>query len=263
MADQRTIKNVPLQDLHGAPQVRFRPQDFSSAIWTHGYDAIFETAVRCPCQGTSGAPHPDCQNCHGFGYFFINQMRTKALITGLNRNTETVQWSPELIGTAAITVRAEDRDLMAYFNRVTLEKEYAIFTEMVLCRIMGNGDLATFLTYAPLEIQAVWRYDGPESPLVKLNPNEYSVSPDNPYAVRFLTGLMAGGTAISVLYKHRVEYHLIDLPHEVRASTGKNKKSGALERLEMPIQGIGRRTHLIDMRRPNYDGTGVINNDEF
>lgn len=263
MADQRTIKNVPKQNLYGAPQVRFRPNDFSAAIWTHSYDAIIETAVRCPCQGTSGAPHPDCQNCHGFGYFFINQFRTKALITGLNRSTENLQWSPELIGTAAITLRAEDRDLMAYFNRVTLEHEYAIFTEMILTRKMTNGDVAAFLTYAPIEVQSVWVYDGPDSPLKQLDKSEYGVSQDNPYCIQFQAGVIAENTSFSILYKHRVEYHIIDLPHEVRASAGKNKKSGAIERLEMPVQGIGRRTHLIDMRRPNYDGSGVIHNDDF
>lgn len=261
MAD-RIIQNVPKQDLYGQPQVKFRPDDFSAAIWTHGYDAIIETAVRCPCQGSSGAPHPDCQNCHGFGYFFINQFRTKALITGLNRNTENLQWSPELIGTAAITLRAEDRDLMAYFNRVTLEHEYAIFTEMILSRQMSDGRVAAFLTYAPIDIQAIWVYAGPDVPLQKLNPDQYEISEENPYCVRFEEGVLEPGKSFSVLYKHRVEYHIIDMPHEVRTSAGKNKKSGALERLEMPVQGIGRRTHLIDMHRPNYDGTGIIYNDE-
>ena len=84
----RKIIEAPQQSLYGQPQVSFRPNDFNSVIWSHGYDIICEKAVRCPCQGNSGAPLPNCQNCHGFGYFFINPRRTKALVTGLNRNTQ-------------------------------------------------------------------------------------------------------------------------------------------------------------------------------
>ena len=76
MAGNRNILDSPQQNLYGQPQVAFRPQDFNAAIWSHGYDVICEQAVRCPCQGDSGAPKPDCQNCHGFGYFFINPTRT-------------------------------------------------------------------------------------------------------------------------------------------------------------------------------------------
>ena len=54
----------------------------------------------------------------------------------------------------------------------------------------------------------------------------------------------------------------MDLPHEIRASLGKDKLSGQFEILKMPIQAIGRRTHLIDMQRPNFDGSGIIFNDD-
>ena len=52
----RPISEAPEQSLYGQPQVSFRPNDFNSVIWAHGYDIICEKAIRCPCQGYSGSP---------------------------------------------------------------------------------------------------------------------------------------------------------------------------------------------------------------
>lgn len=260
----REIKNTLKPNLSGQPQVQFRPNDFDAVIWTHGYDIICEKAIRCPCQGNSGAPLPNCNNCHGFGYIFINPTRVKAIITGLNRNTQYVQWNPELMGTAAITVRDSDKENLSYFDRITVEDEYAQFTEMVVSRKMAEDTIGIFLSYAPLEdgIVSVYIFKDSTSPLIKLNPSVYSISPNNPYCIVFKKGNVPEGVGVSILYKHRVEYHIIDLPHEIRASLGKNKTSGQYEILKMPIQVIGRRTHLIDMQRPNFDGGGIIYNDD-
>lgn len=275
---KRTIIDSPQQSLYGQPSVQFRPNDFNAAIWSHGYDIICEKAVRCPCQGNGGAPLPDCQNCHGFGYFFINPTRTKALITGLNKSTNYVQWSPELIGTAAITVRDEDKELISYFNRVTLEDEYAVFTEMALARgiegstigraiiestlvVGGRKIYFCFLTYAPTEIESIYLYKSSGEPLIKLSEGDYMIPEDSPYCVVFVTDEVAEDVGVSVTYRHRVEYHIIDLPHEIRASLGKNKLSGQFEILKMPIQGIGRRSHLV-LNKPDFWGEGVIYNDD-
>lgn len=260
----RVIKDAPQQNLYGQPSVQFRPNDFDAAIWSHGYDIICEKAIRCPCQGSSGAPLPNCQNCHGFGYVFINPVRTKALITGLNRSTQYVQWNPELMGTAAITVRDCDKESLSYFDRVTVEDEYAQFTEMVVTRMFAEDTVGAFLSYAPLEggIVAAYIFKDSTSPLVKLNSSVYYISDKNPYCILFKKGNVPAGVGVSVLYRHRVEYHVVDLPHEIRASLGKDKISGQFEILKMPIQAIGRRTHLIDMQRPNFDGSGIIFNDD-
>ena len=38
MAGQRPISEAPEQSLYGQPQVSFRPNDFNSVIWAHGYN---------------------------------------------------------------------------------------------------------------------------------------------------------------------------------------------------------------------------------
>lgn len=257
----RPINSSNSPDMYGQPQVYFRPKDFDAAIWSHGYDITCEQAIRCPCQGASGAPMPDCQNCHGSGYFYVNPIQTRALITGLNRITQYVQWAPELMGTAAITVRDTDKELISYLNRIVVNDEYAWFTELKVAHTMVDDIVAVFLSYAPIDIVAVFLYMGADVPLYKLDPTVYEVSPNNKYCVQFAAGNVPEGAGVSFLYKHRVEYHIIDAPHEIRASMQANKQSGALEVIKMPLQAVGRRSHLIDMQRPNFDGSGLIFND--
>lgn len=259
----RNVKDVTPPSLYGQPSVQFRPQDFTAVIWSHGYDIICEKAVRCPCQGESGSPLPSCQNCHGFGYFYINPTRTKALITGLNKNTQYVQWSPELMGTSSITVRDEDKELLSFFDRVTVEDEYGQFTEMVIGRRFTDNEHGVFLSYAPTEIKSIWLFEDSNLPLIRVDEGLYEVSPTNPYCIVFKEGFdrEISGLGVSVLYNHRVEYHVIDLPHEIRSSLGKEKSTGQFQMLKMPVQVIGRRTHLIDMAKPDYGGGGLIYND--
>lgn len=256
----RTVHNSDAPQMV-TPQVYFKPEEFNIAIWEHAYDIICEKAIRCPCQGASGSPIPTCQNCHGSGYFYVNPVMTKAIVQGLNRITQYVHWAPELMGTAAITVRDQDKLLISYLDRITLNDEYAAFSEMIVSREMTPEHVSVFLSYAPIEIFNVWLYSAYNEPLVQVDPSSYVVNADNPYCINFEVGSVPAGVGVSVFYKHRVQYHVIDMPHEIRASEQRNKVSGQLELIKLPLQVVGRRSHLVDMQRPNYDGSGVIYND--
>ena len=64
------------------PQVEFRPDDYSALIGSKGYDCVIEKAVRCPCQGDVDSAKPNCQNCMGTGFIFINPIFFKPCIHG-------------------------------------------------------------------------------------------------------------------------------------------------------------------------------------
>lgn len=256
----RNITTSP-ETINTSPQPYFRPNDFNQAIWEHSYDIICEKAIRCPCQGTGGSPLATCQNCHGSGYFYVNPVLTKALVQGINRITQYVHWSPELMGTAAITVRDEDKLLISYLDRITLEDEYASFTEMVVSREMTPEHVGVFLSYAPLEVFNVWLFEAPDQPLKQVDPTDYFINENNPFCISFNVGAVPPNVGVSVFYKHRVQYHVIDMPHEIRASYDRDKVTGQMQLIKLPLQVVGRRCHLVDMQRPNYDGTGIIYND--
>lgn len=258
MADNTIIQQTP--SFVGEPQVYFTKGSHDKAIFAHGYWIVAERAVRCPCSSIGNGASSTCQNCGGIGYFYINPIECQALITGINTNTEHKVWSPELIGTASITVENSQREAIEYYNRITLKDEYAVWSETLDVRTVGV-DRFVFCTYAPTQLLSAWVYQGDNLPLVKLTDIQCFVSPTNKYILKLSPDVVIYNGSLSVSYQHKLEYHIIDIPHAVRSSRIQ-EKTGALGSNLLPKQGIGRLAHLIVGSKPNYDGSGVIDNNQ-
>ena len=255
----KSILQSPIPALSNASP-EFMRSEFDSAVYLKGYEVVIEKALRCPCNAPD-SPLTDCQNCFGTGYFYVNPVSTHALITGINGNNDYKRWSEELIGTINVTVTDTDKPNMGYFDRITIQKEYSYFSENLPVRTDGEN-FFIFTTYKPLSIYSIHVFDGSTMPLRQLSVADYKVSDANPYCI-ILTADMALNPVVSVYYQHQLEFHVLDFPHEVRASWKKNKESGQLERTRLPIQAVARRTHLIVSEKPNFDGFGVILNDNI
>lgn len=254
-------KNILTQatpNLAGRPNPEFVRPDFDAAVWQKGYWVQLERALRCPCNGVE-ASLPDCQNCYGTGYFYVNTVRTKALITGINQTNQYKNWSDTLLGTIAITVMDNNKANLSWFDRVTFETEYSYFSENLEIRQSNKGENFVFTTYKPVEVLAIYTFiDSGE----KLNKTAaYRVSSDNPYCLILDEEPPMNG-CLSVYYKHCPEYHVIDLPHEIRASWNADRTTSVQKKIQLPIQAIARRSHLIDVSKPMFNGTGLIRNDD-
>lgn len=247
------IKRTP-PNLISQPQVAFRKRDFDAVIWSHGYDIVVERAVRCPCDH-SGSPRSDCNNCHGTGFFYVNPSLTKAQITGINANNDYKQWSLQNIGTISITTQESDNILLSYYDRLTIKKEYASFSEVIPIRT-SDSNYFIFTIYQPTNIEAIYLFEGPTQKLKKLTTSDYHISELNPYVIIFDIDVH-DYEAVSVLYNHELQYYLIDFPHEVRTSLKKNT-DGVFERVPLPKNAIARRLHLGTLNAATYDGTGGL-----
>lgn len=247
-----------------SPITAFTPEffknEFDSAVQAKGYTVILEKALRCPCH--SEHPLIDCENCFGTGFFYINPTKTNALITGINQNNQYKSWSEELLGTISVTVRDIDKPNLGYFDRIVLKNEYSYFSENLTIR-RSNTDSFVFTTYKPMNVISIHVFISSIQKLKKIT--KYTINPDNPYCILIneeeLEGI--GSSVVSVYYKHEPEYHVLDFSHEVRASWQKDKATGGLIPMQLPIQAIARRSHLIAVSRPNFDGTGIIENDNL
>lgn len=255
----KNILQSPAPNLQGIASPEFIKTEFDAAIYLKGYTTIIEKALRCPCH----EHHPliDCENCFGTGYFYINPIRTNSLITGINQNNQYKTWSEELLGTIAITVRDIDKPIFGYFDRITLKNEYSYFSENLIVR-RNESNIFVFTTYKPIELISLHIFISSAQKLVKLS--NFTINPNNPYCIILDESELEDSTSgvVSVYYKHEPQYHILDFPHEVRASWVKNKSTGSLEKIQLPVQAIARRSHLIDIR-PNFDGSGVIENDNI
>lgn len=257
----KNILESPAPSLIGQPVVEFRKPDFDAAVWQKGYNVLIERALRCPCNALD-APLVNCQNCHGTGYFYINPLSTIALMTNLNQNNHYKNWSEVLMGTVAVTVRDVDKPSLGYFNRITVNNQYSYFSENLIIREY-SADTFVFTTYKPVELISLHIFNDYDQKLIKLSEDQYEINPNNPYSIIIKLDTLPSNNVVSVYYKHEPEYHVIDLPHEIRASFAKEKTTGKLSQINLPVQAVARRSHLLAIGIPNFDGSGVIENDNI
>lgn len=261
-----SIRKSAAHNLIGLPNPEFDKQLFDAGIWQKGYNCEVSKAIECPCRGGNEMQAlPNCTNCGGIGWVFINPTATRALITGVNRDTKYKQWSQELIGNVSITLR--DIEQAGFMDRITLNDEQAIFSEVRKIRTVSEtigGQTVTehfiFLSYEVENIEDIFIYESPILPLIRLNVNQWQINPDNPYSLIFDDTVITESinATVSVRYKHRVQYHILDIPHIVRSSTVTNR-FGQIEKVKMPNQYTARLAH--NVIRSRFDGTGITNND--
>jgi len=260
------LKATP-QNLLGSPQVEFKKELFDETIWAKGYSIRIEKAYRCPCEGKTGNPLSSCQNCQGTGYFYINPIDTIGLITGINHNTEYKEWSVQNIGTISLSIRDNEsntQEKISFYDRVTLlsrgASQASVFgyhSEVLEIKDNGLGGKFVYLTYKPIEIIDSFYFVASSQALVKVD--DFNIKADNPYIVEFPTLPSVSNGVITIRYKNMIQYHCLDLPHETRYSTVKNS-NGRLDTITLPTNAICRRAHLVQVERPDYDGTGIIDN---
>lgn len=255
----KSIITTPAPTLQGIASPEFIRREFDAATYLKGLEVIIEKALRCPCH----LHHPliDCENCFGTGWFYINPTKTHALITGINQNNQYKTWSEELLGTISVTVTDTDKPNLGFFDKITIKKEYSYFSENLVVR-KGGLDLFVFTTYKPTEVISIHRFVSSTEKLVQVT--AFQQSTDNPYCTVLENNPnIQEGDVVSVYYKYELQFNVLDFPHIVRASWIKDKSTGQLVRTELPIQAIARQCHLIASEKPNFDGSGVILNDNI
>jgi hypothetical protein len=247
----------------GTPFVNLVNQDaFNTLLWQKGYDVLLEEAIRCPCKGISSDGKPSCLNCLGMGWVFVNPIKTKAIITSINKVTQYKDWSEEMRGTAAMTFMNADR--IGFMDKVTFSNNYSTFSEILEVRTVGvtpNVKKIVFCSYQPHAIKSIFMYAGSSTKLRKLLTTEYSISTTNPYVIELnLSSYPTGyNQCISISYSHHISYNVLDLPHDVRITVEQNN-NGFKEKRDMPIQTIARKSHFMIGIPTAYDSNNLLDN---
>lgn len=253
-----SIRQSAPTNLDGRPNVSFDKSLFDASIWSKGYSVNVHKAIECPCRGTNeNKPDPTCKNCGGLGWVFINPVHTMAIITGVNRDTKYKAWSEELIGNVSVTLR--DIDQAGFMDRITMNDETGIFSEVKKARVIGES-VFVFLSYEIKEVQDVYVFLNGDQKLIRLDEGEWTINTNNPYCLNIAAEAMESSSngSISVRYRHPVQYNILDIPHLIRSSNVKNTQ-GQIEKVKLPNQYVARLAHYV--LRPLFDGSGIINND--
>lgn len=226
----------------GYPSPEFDKGAFDAAITQKGYKIYQERAIACPCGIDAGHPNPSCPHCGGTGYYYIDPTEVICLITGVNMNTKYKEWTMDNAGTIAVSTYDEGLNF-AFFDKLTFKEKFGLFTENRVVRTFNNEPFI-WITFKPYKIYQITMIQGFD--IVTVDPTLYSVGYDgNEYVVFFSPDAgVTEKTIVSVYYKHYVQYNVIDLPHEIRASN-KTDENGNLEKIDLPVQAIARRANYV------------------
>ena len=99
--------------------------------------------------------------------------------------------------------------------------------------------------------------------MVKIASTGDNISSDNGYVLNItynLNTITNFNDTITVLYSHQIQYHVIDIPHDVRNSYVINN-DGQEEQITLPINAYARKAHNV-VEVANRDGTGLIDNSD-
>jgi len=258
MADQKPITIQTPPNVVGKPQVNLVKSDFDALIEQKGYDVYHDHAIKCPCASKDGAsPQSSCKNCGGSGWFYINRTKTRMVLQSMNVNTKLKEWSEERLGTANITARSEDR--LSFMDRLTLidsesEHSQVIFLE----KQPDTNQMYGRLRYDPIEAYSVFLYVGVEDKhQLLVEGTDYVIERNMIKTLNIAYGSIEHPT-ISVRYKHKAEYTILDLPRDVMVSSIKDC-SGKAKDVQFPISAIGRRSHYMPDRN-GYSNDTLLDN---
>lgn len=255
-----TIRTSPPPSQIGQPQTNFRENDFNALIFSKGYDVIVEQAYTCPCSLESNKAQTTCKNCLGTGYVFANPLKTRAIVTSINRNTKYKEWNVENMGTVQLTLR-DGVDRVTYYDKITLPESLSQYHENKPLLIDGEGKKFIFTTYPVKNIDSLFLYDGNENPLIRVTEDNYTIRTGSEHIVEIDDSVIPAESneIVSIRYTHKLQYMVLDLPHDLRQSF-KINRNGQEERQDMPVNAIARKVSSIDFGVNNADGSQLIDN---
>lgn len=249
------VQKMP-EGVNNQPTAFFRKDWYDNIIYLQGYNVIIEKANRCPCKGKGTDNLSSCRNCAGTGWFFINKVKTKAILHSMNLQNKFTEWSETNQGNSYISVR--DIDKLAWMDRITLLNGESVHHQNVYPSQYKNV-LFSFLNYAPIEVQEVFLFRKDDKPLQKLELNvDYTIELDRIiFNKKFYK--IDEQMQVSIRYSHHPQFYVIDLIRDVMWSTVKNQSTGKTEKQAMPVSGICKRAHYI-LDRQNFNNDWIIDN---
>lgn len=254
--DTPRLAKTPSSVLSTKPQARLQKRNFDTLVDQKGYPIIIEKAIKCPCSTIGNQPRPTCRNCGGGGWLWVNPTQTKAIIQSMNKDTEYKEWSAENMGTASITTYHEVE--LGYMDKVTLREGSVSFSEVVKPKVYDDGTLRAYLTYTPIKIEAIFRFDDSQVPLVGLSiPTDVTLQGNILVIDSSLNALQ--NLTISVRYQHNPVFAVLDIPRSTIASESLHHNTKAKDHYQFPVHAVGKVFHKMP-NQTSVDGTYLFDN---
>lgn len=246
MAIKKIIKSKTPESETGY-QVRFEPELFNGLIFDKGYDVWHDQALRCPCSvENSGQSLPNCNNCLGIGWIFINRAETRIAIQGMKANVQFDNWTEKTAGMAKVTSRAIDK--LAFMDRIILRDVEGYFNEILRTRTQ-NGVKVIFTIYDVISVESLFMFVSAKLPLKQLYEGvDYTIDRDFRTMITLsnaLSATPAESLTLTIRYRHYQTYHIIDMNRDIVKVRTKDVLLPGEQLKEMPIMGMARKSHYL------------------
>lgn len=234
------------------PRVGWRVGDFNELIYSQGYDAYIDRALRCPCvDKATGQALSTCKNCLGRGWFFVDRHETRVIAQHMDNKKRYESWGEVNRGTASITARGTDK--LGFMDRIILLQLEAYFSE-ILRPIMYEKELVAYPLYEPLFVTNIFLYVGDYTKLEPIPEEMYKIDGRKiVFDQSLLTVAPVEGInqkqpslSISIRYAHYPVFHVIDANRELmRVRESKFCTYDDEHLKDMPINVLARKAHYI------------------
>lgn len=231
------------------PAARWRVGDFNELIYSQGYDAFIDRALRCPCvDKTTGQALSTCKNCLGRGWFFVNRRETRLIAQSMDNKKRYENWSEVNRGIAKITTRAVDK--LGFMDRVILMELEAYYSE-ILRPNMFEGELIAYPVYEPLEVTEIYLFTSDDQKLFPIPAEMYSISGNkivfDPTLEEYIEANTTDAVQMSVTirYSYHPVYHIVDANRELMKVREGNCCFRDDQLTAMPNYALARKAHYI------------------
>lgn len=254
MALNKTIIQQTPANTIAKPRVDFDLSNFEAAIQQKGYKVLIEKAFKCACNDrTNQSAQTNCDNCGGVQWVFVNPTNTRVIMHSMNNNTEHKDWTEAKLGTVSVTTREVDK--LGFMDKITVLDGETTYQERLYPITVGANTYAYSL-YPIVEVEAMFLFVNSTTALTKLEVDtDYTISNN---VVTFVDGALDGET-VTIRYRHRPVYYVIDIPRDTMSSPIRNKATGKNEDIIFPIHAIAKRSHYV-LDEESRAGTRLIDN---
>ncbi len=255
----KTVITTTPDDL-GSPQVHMDRKKFDDFITDHGYVVLIDRAIKCPCKNRiTGKPLPDCKNCGGTGWFYIDRQKSVIACTSLSNKNKYEVWTESNAGTVNITTRPEDK--LGWMDKVSLTELESWFSQAVYLKLLEDNSWFSFLTYEPISAFDVFIFKNTGEALGYLTSDKYTLSGNKilvPASTITSFGLTDGEYCISIRYTHNPVYYIIDINRDlIKQKVDPNCTNN--NKANLPLNCIGRRAHFV-LDAADFVGDNLLDN---
>lgn len=236
-------------------RVDFENEKYDKIIRDKGRSVIVEKSLICPCKSENSGGLSNCKNCGGYGWSFINPVRTRMIVQSMSISNDFKDWSEMSRGMIKISSKKDEN--ICHMDKLTIEDATSFFTESLYAKKVGQLFFA-YTVYAIKDIEYCAFFRTVETTYQQLTRNVHYTIDGNVFTI-IDEDLIDDYDELSITlrYSHAPVYYVVDLQRE--SSETFILSFGSEVKIDLPITFMARRAHYV-LNMENTNKNRILDN---